>query len=67
VEPDKRKDYLRRLIGGLEQTIENTKFEIPYYKPDDVQLIYAKKFLASAEKNLTEARQELDELLREHP
>jgi predicted nucleotide-binding protein len=67
VETAKRKDYLRRLIGGLEQAIENMKFEIPYYKPDDLQLKYAKKFLASAEQNLKDARQELEQLLREHP
>ncbi len=47
---------------GLEQTIENMKFEIPYYKPDDVQLKYAKKFLASCERNLAEAKAELEKL-----
>lgn len=54
-----RRDYLERLIMGLEQTIENMKFEIPYYKPDDVQLKYAKKFLASCEENLANAKKEL--------
>ena len=28
MEPPDRKDYLGRLIMGLEQAIENTKFEI---------------------------------------
>jgi hypothetical protein len=62
VEGADRKTYLNRLIPGLEQTIENLRFEIPYYKPDDVQLKYAKKFLASVEKNLAEAKAELEKL-----
>jgi hypothetical protein len=62
VEAPNRKDYLHRLIAGLEQTIENMRFEIPYYKPDDIQLKYAKKFLASAEENLAEAQKELASL-----
>lgn len=62
MDAEKRKDYLNRLIMGLEQTIETMKFEIPYYKPDDLQLKYAKKFLASAEENLAAARKELDML-----
>lgn len=62
MQPRDRKDYLSRLIMGLEQSIENTKFEIPYYKPDDLQLKYAKKFLASMEENLAAAKKELAEL-----
>jgi len=62
VDADKRKDYLRRLIMGLEQTIETMKFEIPYYKPEDLQLKYAKKFLAAAEENMAAAKQELEML-----
>jgi hypothetical protein len=61
-QPVDRRDYLQRLIMGLEQTIENMKFEIPYYKPEDVQLKYAKKFLKSCEDNLTEAKKELEQL-----
>lgn len=61
-QPVDRRDYLERLIMGLEQTIENTKFEIPYYKPDDIQLKYAKKFLAACEQNLAEAKAELEKL-----
>ena len=57
-----RKQYLVRLIMGLEQTIETLKFEIPCYKPDDIQLIYAKKFLAASEENLAKANKELAEL-----
>lgn len=59
-----RKEYLQRLIMGLEQTVESMKFEIPYYKPEDIQLKYAKKFLASAEENLAKAKKELEELLK---
>jgi hypothetical protein len=61
--PPDRRNYLQRLILGLEQTVDNLKFEIPYYKPDDLQLKYAKKFLASAEENLAEAKAELDALI----
>ncbi len=60
-----RRDYLERMILGLEQTIENLRFEIPYYKPDDLQLKYAKKFMASCEKNLAQAKQDLQALERE--
>jgi hypothetical protein len=61
-QPADRRDYLERLIMGLEQTIENMKFEIPYYKPEDIQLKYAKKFMASCEENLAQAKKELSEL-----
>lgn len=54
-----RRNYLERLIQGLEQAQENTKSEIPYYKPDDLQLKYAKKFLAAVEENLEQSRKEL--------
>ena len=67
MEPPDRKDYLGRLIMGLEQAIENTKFEIPYYKPEDLQLKYAKKFLASMEENLAAAKKELAELEKAAP
>ena len=62
MEQPSRKDHLSRLIPGLEQAIENTKFEIPYYKPEDLQLKYAKKFLAAMEENLALAKKELAEL-----
>lgn len=67
MDPAKREDYLQRLIQGLEQTVENMRFEIPYYKPEDIQLKYAKKFLASAEENLADARQELEALRANKP
>jgi len=60
--PPNRKEHLERLIMGLEQTIESTKFEIPYYKPEDLQLKYAKKFLAAMEESLASAKKELAEL-----
>ena len=59
--PDRRA-YLQRLIMGLEQTIDNLKFEIPYYKPGDLQGKYAQKFLEAAQKNLAEAKAELEKL-----
>lgn len=61
--PLSRREYLERLIMGLEQTVETQKFDIPYYKPGDLQLVYAKKFLAAAEENLAKARTELAELI----
>jgi len=65
--PPDRMDYLRRLIGGLEQSIETTKFEIPYYKPEDLQLKYAKKFLAAMEQSLLTAKEELAALEKSAP
>ena len=47
---------------GLKQSIESTRFEIPYYKPDDLQLIYAKKFLAASETELVRAEKELADI-----
>ena len=61
-DPVKRAEYLEKLIAGLEQTRENLKFEIPYYKPDDLQGRYAQKFLASIEKHLEETKARLAEL-----
>ncbi len=61
-DPVKLREYLSRLIAGLEQTCENLKFEIPYYKSDDIQGRYAKKYLASVEKHLAETRARLADL-----
>ncbi len=57
-----RRHFLQRLIMGLEEGIERTKYEIPFYKPDDLELVYAKKFLASMEENLQKSREELRQL-----
>ncbi len=62
-----RAEHLERLIMGLKQSIESTRFEIPYYKPDDLQLIYAKKFLAASEAELVRAEKELAELRKGAP
>jgi hypothetical protein len=61
-DPAKRAEYLERLLGGLNQTAESLKFEIPYYKPDDIQGKYAKKFLLAVEGQIVEARKELEAL-----
>lgn len=66
-DPAKRAEYLERLLGGLNQTVESLKFEIPYYKPDDIQGRYAKKFLEAVEGQIVEARKELEALGRELP
>lgn len=60
--PANRREYLERLIMGLEQAVETQRFELPYYKEGDVQLKYAKKFLASVEEQLKQARLELEAL-----
>lgn len=65
--PRSRRDYLERLIMGLEQSIETQKWEIPHYKPDDVQLKYAKKFMASMEEQLQQAKAELAALPPDEP
>lgn len=59
-----RKDYLERLIMGLKQSIENIRFELPYYKPGDLQGVYAKKFLDASVEELGRAEKELAELLK---
>jgi len=66
-DPVKKAEYLERLIAGLEQTCENLRFEIPYYKPDDIQGHYAKKYLASVEKHLSETNARLEELRKTLP
>lgn len=66
-DPAKRAEYLERLLGGLLQTAESLKFEIPYYKPDDIQGRYAKKFLAAVEGQIVEARKELEALGKTPP
>ena len=66
-DPAKRAEYLERLVAGLEQTRESLTFEIPYYKPDDIQGHYAKKFLASVEKNIAETKARLEELSKTIP
>lgn len=66
-DPVKLAEYLERLTAGLEQTCENLKFEIPYYKPDDIQGHYAKKYLVSVEKHLAETKARLEELRKTLP
>ena len=66
-DPVKLAEYLERLLAGLNQTSESLKFEIPYYKPDDIQGHYAKKFLASVEEQAAQTRARLDELKKTLP
>lgn len=66
-DPVKLAEYLERLLAGLTQTAESLKFEIPYYKADDIQGHYAKKFLASVEEQAAQARQRLEELRKTLP
>ena len=61
-DPDKLAVYLERLLAGLDQTAESLKFEIPYYKADDIQGHYAKKFLASVQEQAAQTRKRLEEL-----
>ena len=66
-DPLKLAEYLERLLAGLNQTAESLKFEIPYYKADDIQGHYAKKFLASVEEQAAQTKTRLDELRKELP
>lgn len=66
-DPVKLAEYLERLCAGLEQTAENLKFEIPYYKPDDIQGKYAKKYLISVEEHLAATKKRLDDLRKTLP
>jgi hypothetical protein len=66
-DPAKLAEYLERLTAGLEQTAENLKFEIPYYKEDDIQGRYAKKYLVSVEKHLAETKARLEEVRKTLP
>jgi len=66
-DPAKLREYLSRLVAGLEQTCESLKFEIPYYKDDDIQGRYAKKYLVSVEKHLAETKARLEELSKTLP
>lgn len=66
-DPVKLAQYLERLLAGLDQTAESLKFEIPYYKPDDIQGHYAKKFLASVVEQAEGTRKRLEELRKTLP
>lgn len=66
-DPVKLAEYLERMIAGLEQTRENLKFEIPYYKPDDIQGRYAKKYLASVEQHIADTAKRLEDLRKTLP
>lgn len=66
-DPVKLAEYLGRLCAGLAQTAENLRFEIPYYKADDIQGRYAKKYLASVEAHLAESQARLEALLKTLP
>ena len=57
-----RREFLDRLIMGLEQTIQTMSYEMPYYKPDSLELKYAKKFLKAAQEGLKKAQKELADL-----
>lgn len=66
-DPVKLAQYLERLLAGLDQTAESLKFEIPYYKADDIQGHYAKKFLASVQEQADATRARLEELRKTLP
>ena len=66
-EPLPRKQHLERLIQGLKQSIETSKFEMPYYTDGDLQGRYAKVFLVATEGELVKAEKELAELQKNDP
>ena len=57
-----RRQYLERLIIGLETSIPDFRDRLRFYAPDDLELKYARKFLAAMEESLEKARKELDSL-----
>ncbi|MBI4424511.1 MAG: hypothetical protein HY554_12325 [Elusimicrobia bacterium] len=54
-----RRQFLERLIMGLEEGIARTRFELPYYKPGEIEGYYAEKFLKAMEENLAKSKEEL--------
>jgi hypothetical protein len=59
-----RREQLERLVMGMEMAIEQTKALLPFYKPDDLELVYAKKYLAATEEHLARTKKDLEELLK---
>ena len=57
-----RREYLERLVLGLEEGIARTRYELPYYKPGEIEGRYAQKFLKAMEEQLAAAREELARL-----
>ena len=67
MQPPDRKEFLERMVMGLEQTVGNMSAEISYYKPDTLEYKYARKFLEAAQANLAKAKTELEGLSRTPP
>lgn len=59
-----RRQYLERLVMGLEQSIPEQKSRIQYYENGDLEKRYAERFLKSMGESLEKARRELTELER---
>jgi exonuclease VII small subunit len=57
-----RREYLERVIMGLEMSIPDFRSRLQYYKDGDLEKKYAEKFLASMEENLAKYKSELAEL-----
>jgi hypothetical protein len=57
-----RKEYLHRLLMGLEEGIARERYQLPHYKPDDLEGRYAAKFLKAMEEQLEATRAELKTL-----
>jgi len=54
-----RREYLERVITGLEMSIPDFEGRLKYYKEGDVEKKYAEKFLASMSENLAKYKEEL--------
>ncbi|OIO11208.1 MAG: hypothetical protein AUJ52_02360 [Elusimicrobia bacterium CG1_02_63_36] len=57
-----RREYLERVIMGLEMSIPDFKSRLQYYKDGDLEKKYAEKFLLSMEENLSKYKAELASL-----
>ncbi len=57
-----RREYLERVIMGLEMSIPDFESRLKYYKDGDVEKKYAEKFVASMQDNLAKYKMELENL-----
>ena len=57
-----RREYLERVIQGLEMSIPDFESRLKYYKDGDLEKKYAEKFIGSMQENLAKYKDELETL-----
>jgi len=60
-----RREYLERVIMGLEMSIPDFEGRLKYYKDGDLEKKYAEKFIGSMNDNLAKYKAELETLAEE--